>query len=185
MKSTQQSGAHLSLPHAIPPLSALLAFERAATHLNFRRAAHDLAISPSAISHQIRGLEERFGVRLFARAGRSVRLTPDGELFFVGRRDDIVKVRGNRIALGEIEAALHAHPDVLEAAVVVRNPGTLAASLTAFLVARGVRPKLLEIKAHCADRLPRAMIVDRIRFVDALPRTPNGKVDRSELVKMI
>ena len=81
MKSAQRSAAPVSLSHAIPPLSALLAFERAATHLNFRRAAHDLAISPSAISHQIRGLEERFGVRLFARAGRSVRLTPDGERY--------------------------------------------------------------------------------------------------------
>jgi len=81
MKSAHRSGETLSLAHAIPPLSAVLAFERAAAHLSFRRAAQDLAISPSAVSHQIRGLEERFGVRLFARAGRSVRLTPDGELY--------------------------------------------------------------------------------------------------------
>ena len=49
---------------AIPPLTALLAFERAATQLSFRRAARDLSLSPSAISHQIRGLEEQFGVKL-------------------------------------------------------------------------------------------------------------------------
>jgi len=50
---------------AIPPLTALLAFERAATQLSFRRAARDLSLSPSAISHQIRGLEEQFGTKLF------------------------------------------------------------------------------------------------------------------------
>jgi len=63
---------------AIPPLTALLAFERAASQLSFRRAARDLALSPSAISHQIRGLEAQFGVKLFVRGARSVRLTPNG-----------------------------------------------------------------------------------------------------------
>ena len=62
------SGASL---RAIPPLPALLAFERAASQLSFRRAARDLSLSPSAISHQIRGLEEQFGVKLFVRGARS------------------------------------------------------------------------------------------------------------------
>src|SRR6267142_3510540 len=66
---------------AIPPLTALLAFERAASQLSFRRAARDLALSPSAISHQIRGLELQFGVKLFVRGARSIRLTPDGERY--------------------------------------------------------------------------------------------------------
>src|SRR5258708_14335395 len=74
---------HSSLPdlplRAIPPLTALLAFERAASQLSFRRAARDLALSPSAISHQIRGLEALFGVKLFVRGARSVRFTADGE----------------------------------------------------------------------------------------------------------
>jgi LysR family transcriptional regulator, glycine cleavage system transcriptional activator len=80
------SNIHLSAPpnlplRAIPPLTALLAFERAALQLSFRRAARDLALSPSAISHQIRGLEAQFGVRLFVRGARSVRLTADGERY--------------------------------------------------------------------------------------------------------
>src|SRR5882724_932746 len=66
---------------AIPPLTALLAFERAASQLSFRRAARDLSLSPSAVSHQIRGLEEQFGVKLFIRGARSVRLTTDGERY--------------------------------------------------------------------------------------------------------
>src|SRR6202171_3039443 len=65
----------------IPPLAALLAFERAASQLSFRRAARDLSLSPSAISHQIRGLETLFGVKLFVRGARSVRLTADGERY--------------------------------------------------------------------------------------------------------
>src|ERR1700716_3462674 len=66
---------------AIPPLTALLAFERAATQLSFRRAARDLSLSPSAISHQIRGLETLFGTKLFLRGPRSVRLTTAGERY--------------------------------------------------------------------------------------------------------
>src|SRR6478672_6505812 len=84
--SPGMSNIHLSGPpdlplRAIPPLAALLAFERAATQLSFRRAARDLALSPSAINHQIRGLEEQFGIKLFIRGARSVRLTTDGERY--------------------------------------------------------------------------------------------------------
>jgi LysR family transcriptional regulator, glycine cleavage system transcriptional activator len=79
--SPEMSQIHpLSRP-AIPPLTALLAFERAATQLSFRRAARDLALSPSAVSHQIRGLEQQFGIKLFVRGARSVRLTADGERY--------------------------------------------------------------------------------------------------------
>src|SRR5260221_2714936 len=65
----------------IPPLTALLASERAASQLSFRRAARALSLSPSAISHQIRGLEQQFGVKLFVRGARSVRLTGDGKRY--------------------------------------------------------------------------------------------------------
>src|SRR5260370_7368426 len=66
---------------AIPPLTALLAFERAASQLSFRRAARDLSLSPSAISHQIRGLETLFGTKLFLRGPLSVQLTAAGERY--------------------------------------------------------------------------------------------------------
>jgi LysR family transcriptional regulator, glycine cleavage system transcriptional activator len=84
--SSEMNGFHLLKSadlrlRAIPPLTALLAFERAASQLSFRQAARDLALSPSAISHQIRGLEVQFGVKLFVRGGRSVRLTADGERY--------------------------------------------------------------------------------------------------------
>src|SRR3954465_14886439 len=80
MNNIHPSSPELPL-RAIPPLTALLAFERAATQLSFRRAARDLALSPSAVSHQIRGLEQQFGIKLFVRGARSVRLTADGERY--------------------------------------------------------------------------------------------------------
>ncbi len=81
MKKIHLNGDAADPMRVIPPLSALLAFQRAGSLLSFRRAARDLALSPSAVSHQIRGLEERFGVRLFARGGRAVKLTADGERY--------------------------------------------------------------------------------------------------------
>jgi LysR family transcriptional regulator, glycine cleavage system transcriptional activator len=78
--SHRSAGAGVPL-RLLPPIAALLAFERAATLLSFRRAARELALSPSAVSHQIRGLERRFGVRFFVRSGRAVRLTADGERY--------------------------------------------------------------------------------------------------------
>src|SRR5438045_5494826 len=79
---------------AIPPLTALLAFERAASQLSFRRAARDLALSPSAISHQIRGLEALFGVKLFVRGARSVRLTADGERYLANVSAALAALQG-------------------------------------------------------------------------------------------
>jgi LysR family glycine cleavage system transcriptional activator len=87
---------------AIPPLTALLAFERAASQLSFRRAARDLALSPSAISHQIRGLEALFGMKLFVRGARSVRLTTDGARY-------LAKVSGALTALHEVGREMLRH----------------------------------------------------------------------------
>ena len=65
----------------LPPLTAIRAFEAAARHLSFNRAAGELNVTPSAVSHQIRTLEEHFGVKLFNRLPRSVTLTPEGREF--------------------------------------------------------------------------------------------------------
>ena len=87
---------------AIPPLNALLAFERAAAHLSFRRAARELSLTPSAISHQIRGLEAQFGTKLFVRGTRSVRLTPDGERY-------LEKIAGALTSLRQASRELQRH----------------------------------------------------------------------------
>jgi amino acid adenylation domain-containing protein len=116
------------------------------------------------------------------RTGDIVRLEADGDYVYVGRRDHMVKIRGHRVELGEVEAALMAHPDIDEAAAVAVGSG-IEARLVAFLAASR-EPTLLEIKRHCAERLPRHMIVDRVVVLDELPRTRNGKVDRLALQDM-
>lgn len=113
--------------------------------------------------------------------GDRVRLDGDGRFWHLGRRDHMVKLRGFRIELGEIERALLAHPAVREAAVLVRGDGA-DAKLVAYLAPSSkAQPSLLAIKQHCAERLPRSMIVDRVRWLSELPRTRNGKVDRLAL----
>ncbi|MCO5967367.1 amino acid adenylation domain-containing protein [Actinoallomurus soli] len=105
----------------------------------------------------------------------------DGVYHYLGRRDGMVKVRGHRIELGDVESALLTCPGVSEVAVVVSGAG-LDARLVAYVVpGEDRRPNLLELKRHCADRLPRYMIVDSVRYVAALPRTGNGKTDRRRL----
>lgn len=71
----------------LPPLAALRAFEAAARHLSFRNAAEELAVTPTAISHQIRQLEDSLGMPLFFRKIRSIALTPAGELLYPTLRD--------------------------------------------------------------------------------------------------
>jgi len=113
--------------------------------------------------------------------GDMVRLGDDGELYFLGRRDHMVKVRGHRVELGEIEAALRRHPAVLDAATIVVGDG-LSARLVAFLAIGDVKgPTLLEVKRLCAENLPRYMIPDDAVSMVDLPRNLNGKVDRHAL----
>lgn len=108
---------------------------------------------------------------------------PSQAFRYVGRRDQMVKVRGHRVELAEIEGALLEHPAIGEAAAAVVGEGA-AAKLVAFVVPRGpAPPPLLDVKRHCAERLPRYMIVDDLRALAALPRTPNGKLDRRALAE--
>jgi clorobiocin biosynthesis protein CloN4 len=115
--------------------------------------------------------------------GDIVRVLPDGAFDYVGRRDHMVKVRGYRVELGDVEAALAAHPDVDEAAVVATGVG-IDVRLEAFVVpVAGRVPGVLTLKRHSAERLPPYMIADRIHVVAGLPRTGNGKVDRAALAR--
>lgn len=115
------------------------------------------------------------------RTGDRVVLLESGDYQFLGRRDGMVKVRGYRVELGEIEAALQAHPDIADVAVSLAGTGT-DAKIVAHVVPAGARPPgLLEIKRHCAAALPRHMIVDAVRHVENLPRTGTGKLDRRAL----
>ncbi|HIE1893495.1 TPA: non-ribosomal peptide synthase/polyketide synthase [Pseudomonas aeruginosa] len=133
--------------------------------------------------------DEQGGGRLY-RTGDLARYGADGVIEYVGRVDHQVKVRGFRIELGEIEACLGEHPAVREA-LVIAVEGTAGAQLVAYLVpqAEALASATLEVqaalrnelKALLRDSLPEYMVPAHLLFLERLPLSPNGKVDRKAL----
>ncbi|HEX5718504.1 MAG TPA: amino acid adenylation domain-containing protein, partial [Thermoanaerobaculia bacterium] len=124
------------------------------------------------------------GARLY-RTGDLVRFQPDGSLQFLGRIDHQVKVRGFRIEPGEIEVALGRHPGVREAAVVVHENQPGDKRLVAWVAPEGApAPSPSELRETLRQRLPEYMLPSAFVFLEALPLSPNGKVDRRALARM-
>ncbi|MFE2449667.1 amino acid adenylation domain-containing protein, partial [Streptomyces sp. NPDC059426] len=117
------------------------------------------------------------GSRLY-RTGDRVRRLPDGQLEFLGRLDHQVKIRGQRIELGEVEAALRAIPAVTDAVVTVGTDPAGQSRLVGHIVG-AVDPR--QVRSELAGALPEAMVPAVLMAMDALPLTPNGKVDRKAL----
>jgi amino acid adenylation domain-containing protein/FkbM family methyltransferase len=124
---------------------------------------------------------EQAGQRLY-RTGDLVRYLPDGNVEFIGRKDQQIKIRGYRIELGEIEAALQRHPAVRQVAVLARESAT-GKQLTAYVVkeadAGAVGTMLL--REHLLRLLPDYMIPTAFMELQDLPLTANGKLDRKAL----
>ncbi|GAB3959827.1 hypothetical protein GCM10027614_80170 [Micromonospora vulcania] len=115
------------------------------------------------------------------RTGDRARWRADGLLDFLGRVDDQVKIRGHRIEPAEVEMALTAHPDVAQAVVVVDGSGD-ATRLVGYVVAATGTVDPTAVRDDLTARLPSYLVPALIVAVDgALPRTPNGKVDRRAL----
>ena len=117
------------------------------------------------------------GTRMY-RSGDLALRRADGQLEFVGRADQQLKLRGVRIEMGEIEAALADYPGLTEAAVVARNDG-LGLQLVAYVVPSSLDPPALS--AHLAARLPATMLPSSFVALDALPRNASQKLDRRAL----
>ena len=128
-------------------------------------------------------LEDADGTRWY-RTGDVVQREADGNFRFLGRRDRMIKKRGYRVELGEIEAALYRHPTVKEAAV------TAAASedgthVRAFLSTKGdQRLSIIALKQFCIEQLPPYMIPDTFKFLDSLPKTSTDKIDYQRLKEL-
>jgi enterobactin synthetase component F len=133
--------------------------------------------------------EERFVANPFARDGSRmyrtgdlVRWSDDGLLEFIGRVDDQVKINGHRIELGEIESQLLLHVTVAEAAVAAHRNGDGSSSLAAYIVERsGISVDINSLRSFLAGRLPGYMVPATFMLLDAMPLTPNGKLDRKAL----
>ncbi|MCY2977445.1 MAG: amino acid adenylation domain-containing protein, partial [Planctomycetota bacterium] len=116
------------------------------------------------------------------RSGDFVRWLPGGEIEFLGRQDGQVKIRGIRIETGEIEAALHEHAEVRESVVILRTGTTGNPFLAAYVVPRtGCLPSIQSLRELLSRRLPEVMQPTAYLFLESLPRTPHGKVNRQAL----
>jgi acyl carrier protein len=135
------------------------------------------------------------GSRLY-RTGDRARYRADGNLVFLGRQDQQVKLRGYRIELGEIAAVVQQHPAVREAVVVRHAPTPETARLVAYVVpdappepstnegtadARRAGLSASALRAFLQRQLPEYMVPGEFVLLDALPKTPNGKIDRQAL----
>jgi amino acid adenylation domain-containing protein len=116
------------------------------------------------------------------RTGDLVVELPDGNLDFIGRRDRMVKKRGYRVELGEIEACLYRHPNVREAAAVAIVDEREGVKVIAHLTTRdGGKISIIELKQFCSEHLPLYFIPDMFQFHDELPKTSTDKIDYQKL----
>ncbi|MDE3155806.1 MAG: amino acid adenylation domain-containing protein [Acidobacteriota bacterium] len=121
------------------------------------------------------------GARLY-RTGDLARWLPDGNIEYLGRRDQQVKIRGFRVEPGEVETLIGEHPDVAQAAVVVREVVPGEKSLVAFIVwAEGRRGTWEALRDFVASRLPAYLVPSFFVELPALPLTPSGKIERRSL----
>src|SRR5579884_2251906 len=122
----------------------------------------------------------RPGERIYL-TGDLARYRPDGEIEFLGRIDNQVKVRGYRIELGEIETTLSRHPAVKEAVVVAHTSSDGNAQLDAYVIPQADPVPAHVLRDFAGQTLPAYMVPATVTTMDAFPLTPNGKVDRKVL----
>ena len=125
-------------------------------------------------------IRDPLNARLY-KTGDIVRELPDGNLEFLGRADNQVKIRGWRIELGEIEAALAAQPDVRETVVITREISGENRLVGYVVPARGTKITVDTLREALKLKLPAAMIPSAFVLLESLPLTTNGKIDRAAL----
>jgi acyl carrier protein len=124
---------------------------------------------------------EELGARLY-KTGDLARFLPDGTVEYLGRQDQQVKLRGFRIELGEIEALLGRHPGIREAAVIAHQNQRGEKRLVAYIVPqRKQKLPITELRHFLSEQVPEYMVPSDFLFLDAIPLTPNGKLDTHRL----
>src|SRR5262249_51767345 len=106
----------------------------------------------------------------------------DGNIEFIGRADEQVKLRGYRIELGEIESQLSAHPAVRQCVIIAHQDETTEKRLVAYVVGEPeIAPQVSELQRYLKERLPEYMVPASFIMLETMPLTPNGKLDRKAL----
>ena len=134
---------------------------------------------PDQTARQFRAMP-RLGEALVYRTGDLARRLADGSIHLLGRIDNQVQIRGHRIEPEEVEAVLLTHPGVRTCAVAPRDIGGETV-LSAYVVAKGSEASAAELRQHVGTLLPAEFIPSTISFLDTLPTTANGKLDRRAL----
>jgi amino acid adenylation domain-containing protein len=109
------------------------------------------------------------------------KMDEDGYFYFVARKDDIIKSRGEKIAPKEVEDVLYSLPGVVDAAVIGVPDPILGQALKAFIVSPGAALTEQAVLAHCKERLEAHMIPKHVEFRTELPKTPSGKIRKADL----
>jgi len=121
---------------------------------------------------------------LWYHTGDLARIDGDGEVFFLDRKADYLRVRGENISSFEVEAAIWEHPEIAEAAVVAVTPAPDLGEeelMACVILQPASRMDALAVFKHCLDNLPRFAVPRFIEIVDELPRTPTNRVQKAEL----
>jgi amino acid adenylation domain-containing protein len=126
--------------------------------------------------------QKNFQERIY-RTGDIVKLDDDGNYIYVGRRDHMIKSRGYRIEIGEIESAIYSHPEIKEAAVIPIPDELITNRIKAYIVPHA-KDKLsaMDIRGFCSEKLPHYMVPELIEFRENLPKTSTGKVNKPALL---
>ena len=127
-------------------------------------------------------LQENFYDRAY-RTGDLVSLDEEGNYIYKGRIDHMIKSRGYRIEIGEIEAAIYSHPDVKEAAVVAIPDDIITNRIQAIVVMSKESMNAADLRMYCSKKLPKYMIPEQVEFRSTLPKTSTGKIDKPALLR--
>jgi acyl-CoA synthetase (AMP-forming)/AMP-acid ligase II len=115
-------------------------------------------------------------------SGDLFRTDEDGYFYFVSRKDDIIKCRGEKVAPQEVENVLHAIPGVQDAAVIGVPDPLLGQAVKAFIVAPGANLTAADVMTFCKVRLEDFMLPQHVEFRENLPKSDNGKIRKRELI---
>lgn len=119
------------------------------------------------------------------KTGDIVTIDDKGNYVYIGRNDNIVKCRGSRVDIGDIESTLYKFPGVAQAAVAAIPDDEIGNRLIGFIIPEADRIVLPDdLKAFCAQKIPRYMVPETIILSISFPRTSTGKIDRHELIKL-
>ena len=120
---------------------------------------------------------------LVYKTGDIVSLDSDGNYVYLGRRDGMIKTRGYRVELGEIESVLYTHHGIKEVAVLAVPDELIGSRLHLVVSPVDGSLKREEVLAYCNQRLPHYMVPESVEFLETLPKTSTGKIDRVALAK--